>query len=58
MNRPGFVGACEERVLVPQSDGVNGSLDGIGVDLDTPVIQVAIEFKPTGEAVAQCSCDW
>ena len=46
------IGAGEERVLAIERDRPDGSLDGVGIDLDAPVVEEAGEALPAGERVA------
>ena len=54
-DRPVFsaaVGAGEERILAIKGDGSDRTLDRVGVDLDSAVVEEAGEALPTGERIA------
>ena len=51
------VGAGEERVLAIEGDGPDGTLDGVGVDLDAAVIEEARQAEPTAQGVADRTGD-
>ena len=46
------IGAGEQVVLAVESDGPNGPLDGIVVDLDPAIVEEATQGRPAGESVA------
>ena len=54
-DRPVFsaaVGAGEERILAIKGDGSDRTLDRVGVDLNSAVVEEAGEALPTGERIA------
>src|SRR5258708_32650838 len=46
------VGAGEECILPIEGERTDGALDGVGVDLDAPVLEEEAEAGPAGEGVA------
>ena len=46
------VGAGEEGILAVERNGPDGSLDGVGVDLDAAVVEEEAEPVPSGECIA------
>ena len=44
----------EQMVLAAESDGPDRPLDGIGVELDAPMVQEARQSCPTRESIADC----
>ena len=46
------IGAGEQRVLSRQSQGADGALDGVVVDLDPAVVEEEGQALPTGQRIA------
>ena len=46
------VGSCKQMVLAAESDGADGALDGIIVDLDAAVVEEPAERRPARAGVA------
>lgn len=51
-----FVGAGEQRVLAIEGQGSDRSLDGVGIQLDTAVVEEQRQPGPASERVADGIC--
>ena len=46
------IGSGEQVVLAAERDGANGTLDGVGVEFNAPVIEEAAKATPTVQCIA------
>ena len=56
-SRGSAVGSSEQVVLAAEGDWSDCALDGVGVELETAVIEEAAKRVPAGQGVTDCICD-